>query len=65
MTQEHIRTPGLDVLRLARGAAEMVRLLRKFETGSGDYTKERGEQPESALEQVMERSKATQEKGSE
>ena len=41
MTQEEIRARGLDALRRELGVAGMVRFLQQFETGKGDYTKER------------------------
>jgi hypothetical protein len=41
MTQEEIRTRGIDVLRRELGAVGMLRFLRQFDQGKGDYTKER------------------------
>ncbi len=36
-----IRQQGLDALAKALGPVGMVRFLQQFDTGSGDYTKER------------------------
>ena len=40
-TLEEIRTEGLEALRNRLGQAGMIRFLQQFETGRGDYTKER------------------------
>lgn len=39
--QLKIRKIGLDILAKGLGYLGMVRFLQQFETGSGDYTKER------------------------
>jgi hypothetical protein len=41
MTLEEIRQRGLEALRRELGPAGMVRFLQQFESGSGDYAKER------------------------
>jgi hypothetical protein len=41
MNPAQIRQQGLDALVKALGAVGMVRFLHQFDTGSGDYTKER------------------------
>lgn len=41
MTQEEVRTRGIDVLRRELGAVGMLRFFRQFDQGKGDYTKER------------------------
>ena len=41
MTLEEIREAGLKALLRELGPVGMVRFLQQFETGSGDYTKER------------------------
>ena len=41
MTLDQIRRKGLHALHRALGPVGMVRFLQQFETGSGDYTKER------------------------
>jgi hypothetical protein len=43
MPLEEIRRAGLDALERELGPVGMVRFLQQFETGSGDYTAERGE----------------------
>ena len=41
MTLDQIRRVGLEALARELGTTGMVRFLRQFETGSGDYTIER------------------------
>ena len=41
MTLDQIRTLGMEALIDRLGPAGMVRFLQQFESGSGDYTKER------------------------
>lgn len=41
MNPAQIRQQGLDALVKALGPVGMVRFLHQFDTGSGDYTKER------------------------
>lgn len=41
MNPVQIRQQGLDALVKALGPVGMVRFLQQFDTGSGDYTKER------------------------
>jgi hypothetical protein len=41
MTLEEIRQRGLEALRRELGPAGMVRFLQQFESGSGNYAKER------------------------
>jgi len=54
MTQEKIRTQGLDALQRALGAVGMVRFLQQFESGQGDYTVERGKWLDPlSLEQIL------------
>jgi len=43
MTLEEIRLAGLDALARELGPVGMVRFLQQFETGHGDYTRERRE----------------------
>lgn len=44
MTLEQIRLAGLEVLARELGPVGMVRFLQQFETGQGDYSKERHDQ---------------------
>jgi hypothetical protein len=41
MTLDQIRRAGLEALENSLGPEGMIRFLQLFETGSGDYTKER------------------------
>jgi hypothetical protein len=41
MNPAQIRQQGLDALVKALGPVGMVRFLQQFDTGSGDYTRER------------------------
>jgi len=41
MTQEDIRTRGINVLAKELGVVGMVRFVQQFSNGKGDYTKER------------------------
>jgi hypothetical protein len=41
LTLEQIRQQGLEALRERLGRAGMVRFLQQFETGHGDYARER------------------------
>jgi hypothetical protein len=40
-TLDEIRRRGLEALRRELGPAGMIRFLQQFETGSGDYARER------------------------
>ena len=53
MTLEQIREKGLAALRRELGRAGMIRFLQQFETGSGDYARERHTWVErTSLEQI-------------
>ena len=41
LTLDQIRTKGLAALRRELGPAGMIRFLQQFETGRGDYARER------------------------
>jgi hypothetical protein len=41
LTLEQIRKKGLAALRRELGKAGMIRFLQQFETGTGDYSRER------------------------
>jgi hypothetical protein len=41
MTQEEVRTRGMDALKRELGTVGMLRFLQHFDRGKGDYTKER------------------------
>ena len=41
MTSDEIRARGLRALRDELGQAGMIRLLQQFETGTGDWARER------------------------
>jgi len=40
-TLDEVRHEGLDALRQRLGRADMIRFLQQFETGNGDYARER------------------------
>lgn len=42
-TLEEIRERGYDALKRELGVVDFVRFLQQFETGRGDYTRERGD----------------------
>ena len=42
-TLDEIRREGFEALRERLGRADMIRFLQQFETGRGDYAKERHE----------------------
>lgn len=43
MTQEEVRKKGIKALHKELGPVGMMRFMQQFETGHGDYTKERHE----------------------
>jgi hypothetical protein len=43
LTQDEIYRRGLEALRERLGRAGMIRFLQQFETGAGDYARERHE----------------------
>lgn len=43
LTPDQIRRRGLAALRRELGKAGMIRFMQQFETGSGDYARERHE----------------------
>lgn len=43
LTQEQVRREGLEALFERLGAADALRFLQQFSSGSGDYTSERAE----------------------
>jgi len=54
-TLDEIREEGLKALRERLGRADMIRFLQQFETGSGDYAKQRQAWVDSvALEDIEE-----------
>jgi hypothetical protein len=47
-----IRKAGLQALREALGPVGMVRFIQQYENGSGDYTKEKYQQPNLTVEEI-------------
>jgi hypothetical protein len=47
-----IRKTGLQALREALGPVGMVRFIQQYESGQGDYTKEKYQQPDLAVEEM-------------
>ena len=43
MSLDEIRKAGVEALAQTLGPVGMVRFLQQFDTGKGDYTKERGQ----------------------
>ena len=52
-TLNEIRKKGIDALAKALGPVGMVRSLQSFDTGSGDYTKERYEWLDESVEEIL------------
>ncbi len=52
-TLNEIRKEGIDALAKALGPIGMVRFLQSFDTGSGDYTKERREWLDESVEDIV------------
>ena len=47
-----VRTVGLKALKDALGPVGMAKFIQQYDSGSGDYTKERQEEPEPAWEEI-------------
>jgi hypothetical protein len=47
-----IRKTGLQALKEALGPVGMVRFIQQYENGSGDYTKEKYQQPDLTVEEI-------------
>ena len=47
-----VRRLGLEALREALGPVGMVRFIQQFETGIGDYTKEKYNQDDLSLDEI-------------
>ena len=55
LTIPELKRAGLEALRERLGPAGMIRFLQEFNSGSGDYTKERGAWLDSiTLEELVE-----------
>ena len=52
-TLNEIRKEGIEALAKALGPIGMVRFLQSFDTGSGDYTKERREWLDESVEDIV------------
>jgi hypothetical protein len=52
-TLNEIRKEGIEALAKALGPIGMVRFLQSFDTGSGDYTKERHEWLDESVEDIV------------
>lgn len=48
-----IRNAGFNALREALGPIGMVRFIQQFDTGYGDYTKEKQESPDISHEEAV------------
>jgi hypothetical protein len=63
-----IRRKGIEALAEALGPVDAVRFLQSFDTGKGDYTKERGKWLDQSLEEIIsdiERKRVNQKSNSE
>jgi len=47
-----IRKAGLQALKDALGPVGMVKFIQQYENGYGDYTKEKYERPDMAIEEI-------------
>lgn len=47
-----IRNAGVKALQDALGPVGMVRFMQQYDTGYGDYTKEKQEQPDMSLDEI-------------
>ena len=47
-----IRMIGMQALRDALGPVGMVRFIQQYETGYGDYTKEKQSEPDADLDEL-------------
>jgi hypothetical protein len=47
-----IRKVGLQALKDALGPVGMVKFIQQYENGYGDYTKEKYERPDLAIEEI-------------
>jgi hypothetical protein len=54
-TISEIRKEGIHALAKTLGPVDMARFIQSYETGSGDYTKERNEWLPNNLDEVKER----------
>jgi hypothetical protein len=63
-TLDEVRRQGLEALRERLGRADMIRFLQQFETGSGDYARERQNWTEETSLEEIERQATTLDKTS-
>ena len=47
-----IRNVGIKALQEALGPVGMVKFMQQYDTGYGDYTKEKQNQPDISLEEI-------------
>ena len=47
-----IRNAGVKALQEALGPVGMVKFMQQYDTGYGDYTREKQEQPNISLEEI-------------
>ncbi|MCL1991968.1 MAG: hypothetical protein FWG66_03360 [Spirochaetes bacterium] len=47
-----VRKAGLQALNEALGTVGMIRFIQQYEKGSGDYTKEKYQTPDLAIEEI-------------
>ena len=54
-TLDEVRREGLEALRQRLGRADMIRFMQQFETGRGDYARERQAWVDSTTLEEIER----------
>ena len=47
-----IQTRGLQALKEVLGPVDMARFLQQYDSGHGDYTKEKWEEPDLSMEEL-------------
>ena len=47
-----VRNAGMKVLREALGPVGMVKFIKQFDLGCGDYTEEKYERPDISLDEI-------------
>lgn len=53
MTMREIRVAGLAALTQSLGVTGMIRFLQQFDSGEGDYTKERKQGESKTIETIL------------
>ena len=59
-TLDEVRREGLEALEQRLGRADMIRFLQQFETGSGDYSRQRHDWVDRITLEEIEREASTE-----